>query len=54
MLCPYPISQQTHSSNPSEDSFRSKLTEEVVLAQGMDSSVASEPRLPRNALGGGG
>ena len=54
MLCPHPIFHQTHSSNPSEDSFRSKLTEEVVLAQGMDSSVASEPRLPRNALGGGG
>ena len=42
-----------HSSNPSEGSFHSKLTEEVVLAQGMDSSVASEPRLPRSALGGG-
>ena len=53
MLCPHPIFHQTHSSNPSEDSS-SKLTEEVVLAQGMDSSVASEPRLPRNALGGGG
>ena len=53
MLCPQPIFHQIHSSNPSEGSFCSKLTEEVVLAQGMDSSVASEPRLPRSALGGG-
>lgn len=53
-MSPHPIFHQAQSSSPCEDPFCSKLSGEVVLAQGLDSAVASEPRLPRSALGGEG